>query len=358
MKDQGIDIVFSFDTTGSMYPCLANVRSVISETVAELMKDIANIKIGIIAHGDYCDEEYSYVIKMLDLSTDKNEIVKFVKSVEKTGGGDTPECYELVLAESRRLSWGAGRKKILVLIGDDVPHDKNYRLNTRKLDWRNEIALLREAGVNVYGVQALNRSHATSFYKEIAAGSGGLHLNLNQFRQVVDLIKAICYKQVSEERLVKFQDHVQSVGNMNRDMAQIFGVLTGKAVKTNFKSTTGLTPVPPGRFQIFSVKKDSDIKSFAEKMGATFEKGRGFYEFTKTVTVQKKKEVVLEDKRSGDLFTGDEARKMIGLPFGYEGRINPRDASLEGYNVFIQSTSTNRKLLKGTRFLYEVDDWS
>jgi hypothetical protein len=356
---EAIDVVFSFDTTGSMYPCLAQVRNVVSQTVKQLLKDIPNIRIGIIAHGDYCDAPPSgpYVIKMLDLSTDEKEIVKFVKGVERTYGGDFPECYELVLAEARRLSWGAGKQKVLVMIGDATPHEPSYHANTRNLDWRNEIALLREAGVHVYGVQALNRHGSTKFYREIAKGSGGLHLNLNQFRQVTDLVKAICYKQQSPEALQQYQDHVQDAGRMNRDMAQIFGVLTGKKVKTAFKTTGDLKPVPPGRFQIFEVGKDTAIKAFAEGIGATFQKGRGFYEFTKTVEVQERKEVILEHKESGDLFTGAQARNMIGLPFGSRGRVNPRDAKLSDYNVFIQSTSVNRKLLKGTRFLYEVEDF-
>lgn len=355
---EAIDVVFSFDTTGSMYPCLAQVRREVARTVKQLLKDIPNIRIGIMAHGDYCDAPPNgpYVVKALDLSNDEKEIVKFVKNVERTYGGDAPECYELVLAEARRLSWGAGKQKVLVMIGDATPHEPSYPQNERNLDWRNEIALLREAGVHVYGVQCLNRHYATSFYREIARGSDGLHLNLNQFRQVDDLVKAICYKQQSPEALQQYQDHVQSAGRMNRDMAQIFGVLSGKKVSVKFKAT-GLDPVPPGRFQIFDVTEDTAIKAFAEGIGATFKKGRGFYEFTKTVTVQESKEVILEHKESGDLFTGAQARNLIGLPFGSRGRVNPRDAKLKDYTVFIQSTSVNRKLLKGTRFLYEVDDF-
>ena len=142
---------------------------------------------------------------------------------------------------------------------------------------------------------------------------------------------------------------------MNRDMAQMFGVLSGKKVKTNYNVSAGLKAVEPGRFQIFDVLEDCAIKQFAEAMGATFKKGRGFYEFTKSVKVQDYKEVILEHKRSGDLFTGTQAREMIDLPYGTAGRIKPTSTNLRDYNVFIQSTSVNRKLIQGTRFLYEVE---
>ncbi|MGD9729303.1 MAG: VWA domain-containing protein, partial [Nitrospiraceae bacterium] len=179
--------MISFDTTGSMYPCLTQVRREVEKLVHNLFRDIPDLRIGIIAHGDYCDARSTYVTKMLDLTKDESKICNFVRTVESTSGGDTPECYELVLHEARTLSsWGTGRQKALVLIGDDVPHGPDYHGNKKKIDWRNELGLLLEAGVNVYGVQALGRRHATSFYKEIARKTGGFHLELNQFAQVAD----------------------------------------------------------------------------------------------------------------------------------------------------------------------------
>jgi hypothetical protein len=75
----------------------------------------------------------------------------------------------------------------------------------------------------------------------------------------------------------------------------------------------------------------------------------------KTETIQGHKEIVLMDKATGDLFTGEDARDMLGLPRDSTARIKP--AALDKYVVFVQSTSYNRKLVGGTRFLYEVDDW-
>jgi len=46
-----IEVVFSFDTTGSMFNCLTQVRKNIQESVKRLFSDIPDIRIGIIAHG-------------------------------------------------------------------------------------------------------------------------------------------------------------------------------------------------------------------------------------------------------------------------------------------------------------------
>lgn len=107
---------FSFDTTGSMYACLQKVRENIATTCTKLLTDIPNMRISIIAHGDYCDDGYSYVIKVLDFSSDVNAIVKFVKSVEGSGGGDLPEAYELVLRDAQKLKWRARSAKALVMV--------------------------------------------------------------------------------------------------------------------------------------------------------------------------------------------------------------------------------------------------
>ena len=73
-----IEVFFSFDTVGSMYPCLTQVRRKIKESVTRLIKEIPGIRIGIIAHGDYCDRDTTYITKTLDLSDDVDKICNFV----------------------------------------------------------------------------------------------------------------------------------------------------------------------------------------------------------------------------------------------------------------------------------------
>lgn len=347
-----IEIVFSFDTTGSMYPCLTQVRRKIRETVTRLNGEIEGIRIGVIAHGDYVDARSTYVTKHLDLSRDIESVVQFVKNVEATGGGDSPECYELVLHEAQNLAWTDGAQKVLVLIGDDVPHGPAQ--NPKKLNWRDELDQLTNMGVAVHGVQALNRKHATKFYQEVAERTGGFHLNLDQFNAITDLVMAVVYQQAGETQLEAYEAEVAKEGRMNRSVRKMFSTLLKREIKPS-EAAGDLKAVPAGRFQILDVDKDASIKDFVLENGATFKVGRGFYEFTKTETIQGHKEIVLMDRASGDLFAGEAAREMLGLPEGETVRIRP--ANLEKYMVFVQSTSANRKLVGKTRFLYEVDDW-
>ncbi|WP_353929714.1 vWA domain-containing protein [Okeanomitos corallinicola TIOX110] len=352
MTSNNIEVVFSFDTTGSMYPCLTQVRKKIKTTVTRLMDELPLIKIGIIAHGDYCDADSSYVTKIFDLSGDVDEICNFVENVEPTYGGDAPECYELVLHQTQSLSWSKSASKSLVLIGDDIPHAPAH--NPQKLNWRKEIDKLGDSGIMVYGVQALNRSHATPFYQEIAEKSGGFHINLDQFSYITDLFLAVCYQNSSNEQLQAYEQEVIEQGRMSRGLNKIFNTMMNRE-GVSYYEDSDLKAVTPGRFQVLEVEQDISIKAFVLENGLSFKVGRGFYEFTKTETIQAKKEIVLMDRKTGDLFAGGAARELLGLPMDASIRIKP--SNLEQYVVFVQSTSANRKLIGKTRFLYEVEDW-
>lgn len=353
METNNIEIVFSFDTTGSMYPCLTQVRRKIKETVTRLLDEIPGIRIGIIAHGDYCDAGSTYVTKHLDLSGDVGKICNFVENVEPTGGGDAPECYELVLHEAQSLSWTPTNSKTFVLIGDDIPHAPAQ--TPQKLNWRQEVDKLAQMGIAVYGIQALNRPHATLFYKELAEKSGGFHLNLDQFSYITDFFLAVCYQQSSNEQLQAYEQEVVSQGRMSRGLNKMFDTMLKREGAAVYESAE-LRAVKPGRFQILEVDSEISIKAFVLENGLAFKTGRGFYEFTKTETIQGKKEIVLMERSTGDLFEGEAAREMLGLPMGETVRIKP--SNLEKYAVFVQSTSANRKLIGGSRFLYEVEDWA
>jgi hypothetical protein len=347
-----IDVVISFDTTGSMYPVLTQVRRKVKTAVERLMEELPGIHIGIIAHGDYCDEGSTYVTQHLDLTHETATITDFVEHTQATGGGDAPECYELVLHQVQDLAWRTDATRVFVLIGDDVPHAPAN--NPQHLNWRTEVQALTASGVRVYGVQALNRRHATPFYKELANVSGGFHLNLDQFAEITDMLMAICYRQDTDLKLQMYEQEVQREGRMSRSLKQAFATMQNREVVIE-TGPIDLRAVPSGRFQVLEVDASMPIQEFARGNGLIFKAGKGFYEFTKTETIQARKEIVLQHRETGDLFTGNQARVILGLPIGEAASLAP--TRLEEYRVFVQSTSYNRKIIGGTRFLYEVADY-
>ena len=347
-----LEIVITFDTTGSMYPCLTQVRSNVRTLIRELFTEIPGIRVGIIAHGDYGDE---YVTKHTNLSTNQEELCRFVETVAGTGGSDWEECYELVLREAHtKVSWTPTSRKALVMIGDAVPHAPLSPRNAPKIDWRVEAAELVRKGVSIYSVQALGgREAGQKFWQPLAHETGGIHLSLDQFSHAKEYIKAICLHTQSQEAVQTFRTTLQSEGRMNRSLHGMFATLLRDETAYGGEDH-GLTPVAPSRFQVLEVGAEKvSIKQFATDNGLTFKVGRGFYEFTKPEVITDKKEVVLMSRRTGDMFTGDEASRRIGVGSSGSSRLKPAD--LEQWRVFVQSTSANRVLMPNTGFLYEVE---
>ncbi len=96
-----------------------------------------------------------------------------------------------------------------------------------------------------------------------------------------------------------------------------------------------------------------EIKPFVEQvLKVPFVKGKSFYQLQKLEEIQETKAVCVRDKRNGRVYTGDAARELIGLPTGKCGTVKAKPDGSGTYEVFIQSTSTNRVLTPGTKFIY------
>ena len=380
-----IDLVVSFDTTGSMYPVLSQVRTEVEKFVHTMFSEFSDLRLGIIAHGDYCDKDDPYTIRVMDLTRDEDKLCKFVNETQKTYGGDADECYELVLNTARTvINWREEAQRVLVLIGDASPHGVRYPQNTEHLDWEEEAKKLGKDDVKIFSVHALSyyRSSSKGFYKSIAELSGGVYLTLDQFNEIVELIKATCYQQGGEEKLNEYISIIRDNGKMTNSMDRNFRRLKGEKVdeaeysygrtstrkhtsrKTSDESVTikemaELEPVMPGRFQVMTVDENCDIKGFVTKNGIEFKKGRGFYELTKAETVQQYKEIIMQDKETGEMFVGSQVREKLGLqPQTEKGGVNEKLYAKDAkeFTIFVQSTSVNRKLIAGTTFLYEISD--
>ena len=98
-------------------------------------------------------------------------------------------------------------------------------------------------------------------------------------------------------------------------------------------------------------KSGIEIRDFILTKRQVYLKGSAFYQLTKTEPrVQHDKLIVIRDRATGKVYSGSDARKMIGLPENQNARLHPGDH--KNYDIFIQSSSVNRKLVGGTGVLY------
>lgn len=121
------------------------------------------------------------------------------------------------------------------------------------------------------------------------------------------------------------------------------GNLTPNTVRGN------LTKLGPLDYSIVPVTESAEIRDYVvSHTGRAYRAGSAFYELSKREEIQPHKEIAVRDRTTGDVFTGPQARTMLNLP-DMHVKVGP------GYNpqfdVFVQSTSVNRKLVPGTELL-------
>ncbi len=201
-----VEVVFSFDTTGSMASCIDQVRHSVDKLCEDLFRDIPGLRIGLIAHGDYCDGDAA--MSVLPLTDDPQRIKDFIVNNRSTSGGDAPECYEWALHEARQLGWSPDANKMLVMIGDDVPHGSEYPQNVRRLDWKEELGALKAIGVRVYPLQCMTWHHV--FWKEISETCGTPWLKLSEFSRAAETLMGFAYAAAGEEVYSRKEQDVPS----------------------------------------------------------------------------------------------------------------------------------------------------
>lgn len=242
-----VEVMLSFDTTGSMYSYLGAVRKNLAAALGEL-KEAAQregvvLRVGVVAHGDYCDKATSYVIKFLPLLdlTPANEakITAFIEGVGATGGGDAPECYELALNKLRKHAhWTRGSRRAVVLVGDALPHDVGYSINgyTNHIDWKEEAKRLGDMGVRVYAVQAGGRSSSRPFYDHLAAATKGARLDMSQLNTVSALVVAASMNEVGGKALTRYSERLRATGRMSAELEIVI-----QRISTVTTDTSGTT---------------------------------------------------------------------------------------------------------------------
>lgn len=121
--------------------------------------------------------------------------------------------------------------------------------------------------------------------------------------------------------------------------------LSGSAIKSN------LSELSASQYELIPVhgSKAVKIKDYVESWTKqSYRVGGAYYQLTKPETIQPSKQICIQHKTNGKVYSGLNARKVISLP-DYEVKVNP--VNYGEYNVYVQSTSTNRNLIPGQMVL-------
>ncbi|MFI6144468.1 vWA domain-containing protein [Streptomyces sp. NPDC051109] len=116
-------------------------------------------------------------------------------------------------------------------------------------------------------------------------------------------------------------------------------------------AAAGLTPVDPSQYQLVPVARDAAIREWVIASGQSYRTGCAFYQLSKSEKIQARKQIAVLEKKTDQVYTGPEARALLGLP-DTEVRVKPDHN--DDFTIFVQSTSVNRKLVPNTRLLVMV----
>jgi len=174
-----LDMVIAFDTTGSMAAYIDDVRHQVADMIPRLFKDNEDLRLGIVAFGDYCDmidrDTFGDAYQCIPLTANENDIIKFVKESKDTSGGDGDEFYELVLKKIIDESpWREDSSKVILLIADAEPHEIGYTYGDfvvgNQIDWRKEAKKAANMKIKIDTVSICGMP----WYKELSAMTNGL----------------------------------------------------------------------------------------------------------------------------------------------------------------------------------------
>jgi hypothetical protein len=155
------------------------------------------------------------------------------------------------------------------------------------------------------------------------------------------------------------------VGGMTVNSTQSYfaGRAAGMTSTKKFYDTTDLSKVGAtelsklddvtAKFKASTVDKEMDIKAFAEdRTGRPYVIGSLYYALTKKEKVQATKEVLLVEKGKKTVYGGALVRALIGITPGQVSYVTPGNHA--NFDVYVKSTSVNRKLVRGTKVLIVI----
>lgn len=179
------DLVIAFDTTGSMGSFINAVKTHVRNLIPNAFKENPNLKISIVAFGDYCDMQdqhrgvFGKAYQVIGLTDNESDLINFVQNAQNTGGGDSDEFYELVIKKiTEETQWREGSSRSILLIGDADPHRSGYGYNGRTyhIDWRKEVQEAHNLGIKIDTLSIAGKR----FYKEVAEMTGGVCIPFSQ----------------------------------------------------------------------------------------------------------------------------------------------------------------------------------
>jgi hypothetical protein len=229
-NEKGLDLVLVGDLTGSMSSYHHLLKSKFVDLCNELFPLIENLKIGIIFYLDHGSGD-PYITKVQQLTSNVQELVKFINATSTGNGGDEDEAVEDALNDLlQNMNWKQYNSHSVVIFGDASPHQVNHcpsqydffnitqQLFKKQITinsvycghhgrGQDELQKLQNIGFGDFN-EKLSYLDAPNFFSWIANVTGGMVIGVERIDDLVDIIMAAAAKDSGhlddlEEKLKK-----------------------------------------------------------------------------------------------------------------------------------------------------------
>ena len=169
-----IQVVFLLDATGSMSGLISTAKDKIWSIAGSLSQTepAPYIEIGMLFYRDRGDE---FVTKILQLSTDIDNLYEQLMAIQATGGGDMPESVNQALYESvTKMQWddNPNTYKAIFLVGDCPPH-MDYSDDVK---YPESCAEAKKRNIIINTIQMGSEPSTIPIWKKIASSTMGEYI--------------------------------------------------------------------------------------------------------------------------------------------------------------------------------------
>lgn len=154
-------------------------------------------------------------------------------------------------------------------------------------------------------------------------------------------------EQTTVRRTAAVQNYTASVSKGVRSTETFYTDMSNVHVDSLKKALSNIQD----KVKTFQVPAEVEIRPFTEaQTGQPYQAGSIFYQLTKPELIQDTKKLLIKEKGGRAIYAGQDARTMLGLPQGVDCRVRPGNHG--NFDLFVESTSVNRKLVRGTTVIH------
>ncbi len=196
LRKDGLDIVITFDSSGSMQGEIDQVKSQINRIGSVLFGLIEKTQIGVCTYRDHGDE---YVVNGLPLTDNLTEVVLYLEKISAGGGGDEPEAVEEGIRWSTDQKFRRSARKVILLFGDAPPRpDQSVSCQKMASDFR------KRGGV-ISTVTCRNTRRMDEFVAIADLGGGEAFLTTNE-REIVTQLMVLVFGSQHRQKVIQAFD--------------------------------------------------------------------------------------------------------------------------------------------------------